>query len=351
MIKSLPRMVLSLVMMLGLLSSAEAVRYQATLLDSFVSGGYGCAYGINNYGKIVGESRLEDGWVHACLWDTDGSITDLGTYNGGSSTARDINNAGQIVGSSVSSDWQSEAVLWQNGTPTGIFSGEACAINDNGQIAGNTGAGGAFMWGNGKYYFLGQGTAKAINSSGNTIVGISADRLPSTWSYDSNRDMWRNFSMNVPEPGYGGGYGIEGNEVVGFSGLHATIWDNPIFGNRHDLGTLGGEVSLAYAINSNGQVVGYSYAPDGFSHAFIWQNGEMLALDEFLRATGSVAYAINDLGEIAGGMYIDGIEYAVIWTPEADPVPEPSSAYLMIIGMAATGLLGRRRLQKDKCVS
>jgi probable HAF family extracellular repeat protein len=40
-----------------------------------------------------------------------------------------------------------------------------------------------------------------------------------------------------------------------------------------DLGTLGGNFSVATAINTQGEVVGGSYTVDGPMHAFLWQSG------------------------------------------------------------------------------
>ena len=56
------------------------------------------AYGINNLGQIVGTSQSDLG-ARAVLWDTNGSMTDLGDLGVGSSyVATDINQAGEILG-------------------------------------------------------------------------------------------------------------------------------------------------------------------------------------------------------------------------------------------------------------
>src|SRR6516162_6587597 len=49
-----------------------------------------------------------------------------------------------------------------------------------------------------------------------------------------------------------------------------------------DLGTLGGSRSFAFGINDQGQVVGYSYLPDGTYHAFLWQGGVLTDLNSLL---------------------------------------------------------------------
>jgi probable HAF family extracellular repeat protein len=66
-----------------------------------------------------------------------------------------------------------------------------------------------------------------------------------------------------------------------------------------DLGTLGGDDTMAWDINNRGQVVGGSTTPDGRLHAFLWDKGKMIDL-----GTGGGIYSsasvISDSGRIAG---------------------------------------------------
>jgi probable HAF family extracellular repeat protein len=66
-----------------------------------------------------------------------------------------------------------------------------------------------------------------------------------------------------------------------------------------DLGTLGGTDSIAYGVNSSGQIVGRARNAQELNRAFIYQNGVMTSLGT-LGGTGSVGEAINDAGSAVG---------------------------------------------------
>ena len=65
-----------------------------------------------------------------------------------------------------------------------------------------------------------------------------------------------------------------------------------------DLGTLGGRLSEAKAINDRGQIVGGSWTKTGGMRAVVWENGDMTAIATLGRE--SEAVAINDQGLVIG---------------------------------------------------
>lgn len=95
-----------------------------------------------------------------------------------------------------------------------------------------------------------------------------------------------------------------------------------------DLGTLGGEQSIAFAINDSDQVVGLSWTSDGPSHSFLYSDGQMTDLyplnSQELITAGPTG--INDLGQIAtGAIGGDGMYYPVIYDTHSGLVTQLGS--------------------------
>jgi probable HAF family extracellular repeat protein len=92
-------------------------------------------------------------------------------------------------------------------------------------------------------------------------------------------------------------FGVAGYGWVNVNASHAFLFAN---GTMTDLGTLGGNSSLAYDINNNGQIVGWAHTAAGTQHAFLHANGQMTDLGLLAGASGGRASAISANGQIAG---------------------------------------------------
>ncbi|HTL58482.1 MAG TPA: PKD domain-containing protein [Candidatus Limnocylindrales bacterium] len=111
---------------------------------------------------------------------------------------------------------------------------------------------------------------------------------------------------NLP-PAQLGGYQVyalnPSGQLTGFfynssHGAHAFIYSA---GAITDLGTLGGNVSIGYAMNSAGTVVGQADLASG-THAFLYNGGVLNDL-KTLGGSYSSAAAINDAGQVVGESY------------------------------------------------
>ena len=81
-----------------------------------------------------------------------------------------------------------------------------------------------------------------------------------------------------------------------------------------DVGTLpGGTNSVANAVNDHAQVVGVSSSAPGQSRGFIWENGEMTAIEPLPGDTGSEAVAINRRAQVLAFSYSSSGGALLLW--------------------------------------
>ena len=119
--------------------------------------------------------------------------------------------------------------------------------------------------------------------------------------------------------------------LTGFPAFRGVLWQQ---GKTIDLGTFGGNNSLAVSINLRGQVVGgaQNAIPDSFAfcgqpflqfyptqvHAFIWQAGVMRDLGT-LGGNDSCAANVNDQGQVTGFSYTNSVPNPNTGVPTQDP--------------------------------
>lgn len=217
-------------------------------------------------------------------------IVDLGTLGGPNSSqtypARMVSNRGDVIAFSETT----------NSSPFGLD-----GITTGGPVVH------AVRWSNGRVTDL--GAPAGIDAK--TSAGVP------TWIDDSG--LIAGLSENgLVDP------------LTGFAQVRAVLW---LGGTSLNLGTLGGNSSQAFAVNSVGQVVGVALndKPDEFAElmtyflpaatqarAFLWQAGSMHDLGT-LGGKDAVALAINQGGQVAGFSYTNTIPNPTTGIPSVHP--------------------------------
>jgi len=156
----------------------------------------------------------------------------------------------------------------------------------------------AVLWSGGEIIDLGtlggNSAAYAINDAGQ-VVGMSY-----VAQYESHAFLWQDGTLidltATFDAPIGAGRDINAlGQIIGGSILL------DLNGTITDLGSLGGGVTVAEAINDHGQVVGYSYrANDEYAHGFVWTDGVMTDLSAIGGFYTSRTYGINNAGQIIG---------------------------------------------------
>ena len=302
-------------------------------------------------------------------------VVDLGTLGGDVSIPKDINNLGQIVGSSTLADGEAEqAFVWFEDvmtpltlpavpTDTIISASHAYGINEDGLIVGDyisvsedLSVTLPLLWAAEMVTPLEvisatQATARDINDS-----GLSAGH--SLTETENMLLVWQLAAL-TETTAFSEGLGVT-TAVNNHNQIAGTIED--MSGTQHafvytatllmDIGTLGGTSSMAYDINDLGQVVGTAALTDDISsHAFIWQDGVMQDLG-VLAASGpaptatSAALAVNAFGVVVGQSQLDGETHAVLWEDDSMldlntllPVDSPWELLISATGINDLGLI------------
>jgi probable HAF family extracellular repeat protein len=150
---------------------------KATRIGKLPRDDHSSVHSINDHGQVIGSSFGKDGEEHAFLWQK-GRMTRLGHLGLGSSSPAAINDRGQVVGQSYRAVGEPHGFLWRRGKVIDIGSGEAADINSQGQVVGTKWFHHASLWQSGRVFDLGTlpgmkySDAIAINERGQ-IVGQS----------------------------------------------------------------------------------------------------------------------------------------------------------------------------------
>ncbi|MCC7204646.1 MAG: DUF3466 family protein [Phycisphaeraceae bacterium] len=257
--------------------AAISTRYVLKVLPT-LGGSNAYAYSVNNLNQIVGEAQRSDGLYHAVMWNSQGTIRDLGDLGYDRSAAYGINEVGQVVGRSYLAEGDPHAFVWTAGQ----------GMKDLGTLGGTS------------------SLAVGINNIGQ-MVG-QADVLLPDWSTQFRAARWSSSTSGAAAlSSLGGKYSHaasinDARQIAGYAynaqgQARAVRWSSS--GAIQDLGTFGGARSWATSINLFGQVVGRAEAPNGDTKAFFW-NGVTKSNLGTLGGANSSANSLNTLGYVVG---------------------------------------------------
>jgi probable HAF family extracellular repeat protein len=311
-------------------SSQASAQARWVIRDLGTLGEASQAIALNERGQVAGWSSLrrERSPRHAFLWQS-GRMLDLGTLGrdlGGDlpnvSEAIAINDRGQVVGnSSVDQNRPvSYAFVWQGVRMTALATGGgdswAAAINERGQVVGwrgddiGYGRGRAFMWQNGRLRGLGvlparsYSWAHALNERGEVVgESYSVDDAQDGVPVKTRAFLWRSGKLIDlgALPGHRESSAVAINERGAILGSSWRSAFDPV--GRGFLWRAGKLVDLGslrpVALNDRGQVIANTGAEGDEGRAVLWQNGRRILLPT-LGGKASEAVAINGRGQIVG---------------------------------------------------
>ena len=143
----------------------------------------------------------------------------------------------------------------------------------------------------------------------------------------------------------GGSENGQFDPFTGYPQVRAVLWKN---GKIRDLGTLGGTESVAYGINDAGDVVGFASntIPDSLTgymyafgatqtHAFLWKEGVIRDLGT-LGGPDSIAFNVNERGQIAGNSFTSFAGNSLSPIPVAAPFLWENGKMINLGGLGGT---------------
>jgi probable HAF family extracellular repeat protein len=299
------------------------------------NGGLSAMKILNNQGVLIGgaDTLLPDPFLpnfcfnsdcfvsHAFQREEDCELTDLGALPGGGSSAALWMSRSRLV-AGVSENGQTDpllsgapelrAVLWHDGDITdlgtleGGYESVANAVNSKGQVVGlftNTTPDPDSMFGSGyqtRAFFWQNGVMQDL---GTLDTGADAQA-----TLINNRGQVVGVSYTSSSPS------------AGCENLGLTLTTDPFIWEEgkgmRDLGNFGGTCTVAFDLNDLGQIVGTSnLAGDIIARAFLWSKGRLYDLGGSLGGTSTTAFALNERGEAVGTATLAGdiLSHAVLW--------------------------------------
>jgi len=307
------------------------------------------AFEVAENGTIVGIAGSYSGFNSGAVWTKEAGTTFLPVLEGDEfGEAYDITESGIVAGTSVYVEhshiyfFYFHAVTWVDGqpveletqvvNPTGMELWAATGINEKKQICGWGRPGGTppshgFFVDEGLVHDLGQGTMpEDINEQGHFVGAHEASGFKHAFVWKNGSLIDLHDSTAILGPVSAALAINEFGAVVGYA-KHAqfetaTLWDHGVI---KDLGTFGGNHSMARDINDHGTIVGHAEL-GGLQgvHAFIYRDGQIHDLNDLANSPANSgwtlvnAHAISNNGTVVGDGFFNGVPRAYVAYPISD---------------------------------
>jgi len=271
---------------LTLCLSANAAAEQWFITIDFPRASRTSGRDVTSAGAYVGEYD-DDAGHHGFLYSLESGFTSIDVPGSISTDAHGINASGDIVGVYLTPDGQAHGYLWSGGefTSSDVDNSTGTSfmgINDQGDIVGG--------WCDGTIApcpLGGEGNRGLLLNNGRfTSFDFPGASLTQAWKINSNDDIVGSYQDT--------------------SGLwHGFVWSGGVYS---PIDFPGAERTFAFGINDSGDIVGGYCNPGDCSpillfanaHGFLLSRGEFASFDFPDAAERTVAFAINDRGDIAG---------------------------------------------------
>ena len=301
---------LSFLFLLALAVAAPAQTFTVTDLGA-LNGSPTYATAINDHGVISGFSQPTLASARAWIWKNGTGFTDVGSLGGSDNRGLAVGVDDRLYGYLSDAAELQHGFVWDGATLSDLgylATGDAVlpqAVNAGGVITGYTNTAGTT---------LGFKITSGVMSALGTLPG--ADVPATSAAYDIN----------------------DAGQIVGVAswiGGGTRAFRTDVSGALVSLGTLGANDSFATAINSAGQVAGYSTNASNVMHAFFYADGAgMRDLGVLPGGAESRAYGMDDSGSVVGASSdAAGNSRAFLWMPGAmrdlnDLIP-PNSGWVL----------------------
>jgi probable HAF family extracellular repeat protein len=267
--------------------ASQNIKYTVTDLGTF-GGLRSVAFSINNSGQVVGNADTSLNETHAFLYEA-GTLIDLGTLGGKESYAYHISDSCFIVGRSQNRRGFYRAFITTCATDSPLFDLSSLDPLLDGSYS----------------------TVSGVNKAGQA-VGYTATEAAANHERGVRSRPFIFSNNRITDLGtLGGEESIatainDAEQIVGYisKSPHGAYAEHRGYrydrGTISDLGTLGGRTATPTDINGSGNVVGYAQTTGGEPHAFIYSGDTLQDLGTFPGGTQSLGFGITNAGDVVG---------------------------------------------------